>query len=775
MQQVGLFLILTIFSITTYAQQVTGIIKGKEGDPLEGISITLAESFNGTTSGRDGKYLISLPGAGTYTLQAQGVGYNPVALRVEAASNQSLSINIVLDRAINTLKDVTITAGRKAEIVDRTPASVQVINSREIEKQLLISPNINNILSNTVPSLGFNTNTTSNTGQTLRGRNPLILVDGIPQSTPLRAGGRDMRTIDPAVIERIEVVKGATAIYGNGADGGVINYITKKPQKGTPFRASTFLSGTGMLAHSNKTFGGRISQQFSGNVKNFDYVVNGTYEKTGVYKDANGQELTPVYGLGETDIINVFTRLGYNLNPKHRVEVMYNYFGSAQNSDYIEEMGVYGSVPTIGVPGKTLGVDEGTRFNHNAYLKYQARDLFLKTDLDASVYLQKFKTVYGFTTFFQNGGQSTIESDKKGFRLNLNTPYTAATWFTGDVVYGVDVLNDVTSQKLTDGRTWVPEMDMKNTAPYIQATANIFDHLVFKAGFRYDDVSVSVPDFNQIVDAAGNGGQQITGGNVNFTASTFNSGLRYVKWELFKPFVSYTQGFSIIDIGRFVRAAKENELSKMQIEPVVVNNYELGFSSSHKWISFTGSYFISTNKIGASLVEENGLYVQQKAPEKTYGFEATLDITPVPEIKTGIGYMYVEGKADINQNDRFNDNEDRYLTGMKIPPPKTTAYIRYAPVETLDLMIQWIHFSNRKRFAPRANGTYAYGEGPVDANSFINLSGSYRFNRHISLNLGIENLLNRDFYMPQALWSAQNGDYIKANGIRFQLGVGVNW
>ncbi len=42
------------------------------------------------------------------------------------------------------------------------------------------------------------------------------MVDGIPQSTPLRNGGRDMRTIDPSAIERIEVIKGATAIYGNG-------------------------------------------------------------------------------------------------------------------------------------------------------------------------------------------------------------------------------------------------------------------------------------------------------------------------------------------------------------------------------------------------------------------------------------------------------------------------------------------------------------------------------------------------------------------------------
>jgi iron complex outermembrane receptor protein len=59
----------------------------------------------------------------------------------------------------------------------------------------------------------------------------LVLIDGIPQSTPLRNGGRDLRTIDASAIDHIEVINGATAMYGNGAAGGVINYITKKPKK----------------------------------------------------------------------------------------------------------------------------------------------------------------------------------------------------------------------------------------------------------------------------------------------------------------------------------------------------------------------------------------------------------------------------------------------------------------------------------------------------------------------------------------------------------------
>jgi iron complex outermembrane receptor protein len=94
-------------------------------------------------------------------------------------------------------------------VVDRTSAAVQVINSKQLRDRATISANLPNILGQAVPSLGLSSNTTSNIGQTLRGRTPLILIDGIPQSTPLRNGARDLRNIDPSVLERVEVIKGA--------------------------------------------------------------------------------------------------------------------------------------------------------------------------------------------------------------------------------------------------------------------------------------------------------------------------------------------------------------------------------------------------------------------------------------------------------------------------------------------------------------------------------------------------------------------------------------
>ena len=102
------------------------------------------------------------------------------------------------------------------------------------------------VLANLVPSFAPSRQKLTNSGETLRGRKPLYLVDGVPQSTPLRDGGRDGHTLDPAMIERIEVIHGANALQGLGASGGIINIITKRAprQDGDSFQDVSIAAST---------------------------------------------------------------------------------------------------------------------------------------------------------------------------------------------------------------------------------------------------------------------------------------------------------------------------------------------------------------------------------------------------------------------------------------------------------------------------------------------------------------------------------------------------
>jgi iron complex outermembrane recepter protein len=780
MRTLVLALMLLVFQSAAMAQEghsISGKVLTTNGASPEGGVVKILNSSLLVPISTQGEYIFHHLKSGTYTLQVNAVGFETATATVTLATEPLLQ-HFTLKPGYSQLNEVVISSSRAKETLGQTPVSVTVLQAREIQTQASINPNLSNMLTWAVPGLGFANNTTSNVGQTLRGRNVLVLVDGIPQSTPLRAGSRDIRSIDPAVIERVEVIKGSTSIYGNGADGGLINYITKKPVTGKKVGSTTTLGSTGNLVGLKGSLGSRISQQFYGQVKNFDYVVSGLRDQTGVFKDAGGKVISPNYGLGETKSYNGFAKLGYNFKPGNRLEFMYNYFSSRQRSQYVPQPGVYGQYPTIGVKGENGGADEGTRYNHNGNLTYTAKGILGNTDLVVNAYFQSFKTIFGFESdYFIGGGQSVLQSDKKGLRANLITPFTLPG-VEGSVTYGVDVLNDITSQPLVDGRIWAPKMDMKNLAPYAQLNTTILKDLVFKGGLRFENIGIGVGDFSTLPTRLSNGNYTssvaVKGGDLNYNALTFNSGLRYVHYNFFKPYVSYSQGFSIFELGRILRTAKENTLQQLNLKPVIVNNYEAGFNTDLQRFNFEAVYYISTSQLGANLLEKDGAFEVQRAPERVQGYELAASYQALPWASVGASYAFVEGKIDGNKDGDATDGEDKYLNSTRIAPPKATAFVKVHPFGALDLRLDYVHAGPRDRFPPRANGRYGSGEGRITGFNLFNLSSSYQLNSMARLNLGVENLFNARYYNPVAEFYGRDPDYTRGNGIRYNLGLTVS-
>src|SRR5690606_1427546 len=153
---------------------------------------------------------------GRYSLHTSAVGYRSQTESVVVIVQQTTDLVITLQQE-GQLSEVVVTASRMPESIDEVPSSVTVLSAATIESQVNINNSISEILGYTVPGLGPSTNKATNSGQTLRGRSVLVLIDGVPQSTPLMNGNRDIRSLDPAIIERVEVIKGATSIYGNGS------------------------------------------------------------------------------------------------------------------------------------------------------------------------------------------------------------------------------------------------------------------------------------------------------------------------------------------------------------------------------------------------------------------------------------------------------------------------------------------------------------------------------------------------------------------------------
>ncbi len=774
MRSVILAAVLTAGATGAFAQQgvIQGTVRNEQGQPVPFVNISIPSLKKGTVANGSGTYILAAP-QGEHKIRISGVGQK--SLEQSARFSADTTITDITLQSNGDLNEVVVSASRRKETIDEVPSSITIVGPRELEAQKGISNNIMDILAVTVPGLGFSGNQTGNTGQTLRGRNLLVMVDGIPQSTPLRAGGRDMRTIDPSAIERVEVIKGATSIYGNGSDGGLINYITKKGQQGKPLSGKTTVGATTQLKSAQHTAGIELGQLLSGAAGKFDFVVSGHYEQTGVYKDAKGEVLSPEYGLGETQLWNGFAKVGYTINPRNRVELMYNFFGSQQKSDYILKAGKYLDSAAIGVPGTRPGAAEGTPYNHNASVHWSSEGIIGGTDLDVNVYAQRFRTIYSFVDSWRGGGQSQINSKKSGLRINLSSPIRAGKNVDMQAVYGLDFMNDITNQDLVDGRTWVPEMDMRNYAPYAQLKTTFFRHWVLKAGARFENINIDVPDFTTIISKNNStgeynvGGVAVKGGSLNYNALVYNAGLRYNEWSYFKPFVSYSQSFSIADLGRTLRSAKENTLSLLKTKAVIAHNYEAGATSTLGPVNLEASYYISKSALGSAYTEIDGRFEIERNPEKVYGFEFAADARILKNLSAGGSYSYVEGKIDKDGNGNYKDDKDTYIGGDRISPTKVTAYVKYNPIERWSLRLQMLQALSRDRFKPGANGKYSYGQGPVNSFAIFSLFSSLELDQHSGISLGVDNLFNKDYYTVTSQWNARNENYVKGNGVRLNL------
>ena len=227
---------LLIFTVSAFAQNespfgnIKGIIVDSDNKPVVSVTVRLTGTKKATLTNNEGAFAIDNIQPGNYSLEISSVGFERMEKEVSVTANNTTDVSIQLSDAQTQLSEVIVSAGRTKETIDEVPSSVSIVGLKTLQQNINITTNLGDILENRVAGLAPSTGLSSNFGQTLRGRSLLIMVDGVPQSTPLRNGAMDLRALDPAVIERIEVVKGATAIYGNGTAGGLIKYFTRIPR-----------------------------------------------------------------------------------------------------------------------------------------------------------------------------------------------------------------------------------------------------------------------------------------------------------------------------------------------------------------------------------------------------------------------------------------------------------------------------------------------------------------------------------------------------------------
>ncbi len=757
------------------AAEVHGTVTDGKDRPLPSVNVVLTqtdggERVAGTSTGPDGTFQFEEVSPGTYQLVASAVGYTQTTQTMMLKADTRRRVSLQLESERYGLKEVVVSATRTQEELGSVASSVSVLSPQDLQSQNAVTGDLGDMLAQTVPGLAPSNGSLSNFGQTMRGRSPFVMIDGVPQNTPLRDGARSLRTSSPETIERIEVVRGASALYGYGATGGAINIITKEPA--SELESTTEVGVHGSAADVSESFTGRLHQSMSGRYGGVGFVASGSYESWGQFYDGR-ENLLPQDprgqgGLAGADEWSLFGKVDVPVASSQRLLASVNYYSFRQDLEYGREPGKYGETPTSATASAgTLPPEEPGTENVVGQVRYEHTDL-LESQVSAQAYVQDFETYFGYSSFIPEGGQSFVESTKLGLRLDVTTPLGGAEG--SQLLWGVDALRDQTAQPITDGRTFAPEMTQTSAAPFAQLRVPLADRLTLRGGARYEALSVDVVDYTTLrpqFDTNGDGTpdqrNDVEGGTLTYDNFAFNAGGVFTVAEPVDLFASFQQGFAVSEIGRVLRGTSAESVEVLNPEAKTVNSYEIGARLGTQRLTATATGYYTTSELGSSYGSDFEIV---RSPEHVYGVELTTDLQVTDPLAVGGTFSWVKGKRDADDNGSY----ETPLPGNRIPPEKITGYAEVTPTEVWAARLQVLYSGSRDVFP----GSNSYAQGSVSPYTVFDLSSRVEVGPG-ALTIGIENLFDNYYFPVRSQYPALDGSYTPGRGRNVRLSYSVTW
>lgn len=271
---------------STDANIIGHVLDRKSGEHLMGIIVKVKNSPYGATTDASGHYFLRNLKAGTYTIEASGIGYKTEQRTVRIVAGATKEVNFELEEDVFDLNEVVVTSNRQQTLRRYAPTLVSVLDKKSFEvsnavslsQGLTFQPGIR--VENNCQNCGFSQVRING----LDGRFSQILIDSRPVFSAL-AGVYGLEQLPMNMIERVEVVRGGgSALYGSSAIAGVINIITQAPVSNS-FSISNNLSMTG-LKNPDNTLG-------------FNASIVGADGRIGAVVFAQARERSPWDGDGD--------------------------------------------------------------------------------------------------------------------------------------------------------------------------------------------------------------------------------------------------------------------------------------------------------------------------------------------------------------------------------------------------------------------------------------------------------------------------------------------
>ena len=614
--------------------------------------------------------------------------------------------------------------------------------------------------------------------------NVLVLVDGVQQNDTYE-GSVNFNSIPVENIERIEVVRGAgSSIYGGHAVGGVINITTKEAKAGTHIDAAvsygsykTWKKSLNVNAKVNDKwsfglgFENRKADGFDGYYNTAKASAGKGQYTANLPTLSDGSYVYGGRGTSDWDHKTYTANLKYNFDDSKSLKYSYTkyktYFGYKNPYSFVKDANgnpVYsGSVTTQ--HGNVINIKASNFYGYNNIKERDTHALAYKDEankFNASFsYLNDKKS--GFTSasvpktypgLDWDGAGSYSSHPGKIYNFNMEKAWENVGKHT--IVVGANFKQEEMVQDRYTLKHWKDENSkdsyyahdkgkVQNFALFVQDEYKMSDPVTMYLGARLDYYKKCEGVF-----------WNTTTSNPLDTTSPSETHIElspkvafdYKADDKTNYFISYGHSFNppaMYKMYRYSEYSKYWYVPNPDLKPETSDTFELGMKKElDKDTNFNVTlYHVKTDdKIAASGILPGETYMGKGVKkymnfdsEKRNGVEFELTHKISDKFDTYINYAWQQGKLKLGGKESTN---------FDIPKHLLHAGIEYN-YDKWNALLDCQYVSARQ--APDEEG----GEyGAEDAYFIINTAVNYKIAKDVTLQFGVTNLLDREFYSGDA-------------------------
>ncbi len=622
----------------------------------------------------------------------------------------ALAAPLSVQAAPRSLDELVVVGSRAPAQISEVPGTVWVLEGEELEEQFGSGQDLKTVIGKLVPSMDLAPETRTNYGQNMRGRSVLVMIDGVSLNGS-RGLSRQFDSIDPFNVERIEVLSGATAIYGGGSTGGVVNIITRKGREGDAQFSTELGASSGFNNTEDRTF--RVGQSIAGGNDTIKGRLAIAAQDNGAAYDGDGDGDPIMPDISQTDLqynrsVDVLGNTQIRIDDNQSLDLTAQFY----NSRYQGDQGVWlgPNLTEINDPeirdGFSSDRDPQTeRYMFN--LAYQNLDVLGHTAYVQASMRDEKSSFHPYPYSRATPAQSYFGASSQNTRQYLIKGLLAKDLGSVNLSYGIDLDREdfSASQMIFDNATAFPsgglvfdeeftvdrypDYRVEGIAAYLQAEWQATDRLQLNAGIRQRHARLEMEDFVgtqqalEVERGLASGADAIPGGESDYDVTLVNAGAIYNLNDDHQVWTNFSQGFEIPDPGKVAGRGTyalqggryvltdSLDISDNPIPGLKTHQVELGWRTYQgRWDAQLAAYYTWSDK--EAVTNRTNMTVDVvDSKTRDYGVEGGLSWRANEQWSLGGTAHYV--RSEVEDDD--GDWEKSLVTAASLP--NATAFVRW--------------------------------------------------------------------------------------------------